>query len=126
MVPARYDKGPKFRVRHPEVPRRDAYHKTVPSWLQKIFIGRQWLMWWVRRLDRMERDLAKMQDESYTKHLDVPQLQSQLRTMRETISRNIPYARCPEPNCSATCLRCKGDRWVTAKTLAGPIKPTPV
>lgn len=105
---------------HPAM-ERDAHQQPVAYWLSKVFAVRRKLCWWNKQLGKMEEELTELIGSPGAKHLDLPGLTAQLRRMQETIARNVPYLRCNEPGCSAICPRCDGDRWVTARTMAGPI-----
>ena len=101
----------------PITPRLTPTGKRVHKWLFSAFQGRHKLLDWRDRLRCVQQELrGVVEGQEWAREIDVGAINRLLDAAVAEVMDGLPYAECDCPASEKNCPKCKGRRWVTART----------
>ncbi len=99
---------------------RDAYGHCVPDRLRKVFLTRSHLTFLISILQEWRAELIAILPESGCRDIDRAELVGLIEALRTRLYHSVPVSACDcDPILGDNCTRCRGEGWVSMKSLLG-------
>jgi hypothetical protein len=94
---------------------RDPTGRLIPHRLQDVFRDRAQLRQWVRKIERLKRELCQVSRGPAGATLPLDDLLERLDSIRHDVAGSMPYCRCVCPTSVPVdeCPYCGGREWLT-------------